>query len=146
MKIEIENKYITLVSFETAMLAYTLGYPQENMTYCYNNEGELCITVNYKMKQLFSNENIPFYVVPTQCELQKWLIENYDLLVNVSVENNPYDNNNLIEYSADVLSLKYGIRELDGFTIYKNYFEAFEEGLMETLRLVKTNPEKYIKN
>jgi hypothetical protein len=144
-----ENKDIlkeTIISFETAVLAEKCEFPQIRLfdiRHHYNEYGHLNGTVLHA-KEYIRDKNLrgrncfmKSYVAPSQAMLQKWIRNKFKIFVTVVINPDLYKSK--INYSADVLSLeleKEGLRLLDGFTIYQNYEEAFEEGLQETLKLI----------
>ena len=120
----------TLIGYETAFLAKQRGFDEICYTNVWKNE---CYTHSE-----FAASNSDYTTIrcsaPTQSLLQKWLREKYNIFVTVDI--NAYCNN---IYSASVLSLSsknQGELLLDGFTMYKIYEEALEQGLREALKLI----------
>lgn len=124
-----EEQYIT---FETADLAQEKGF-NIRCEYFYN-EGS-----GWKLQSdsILRTGKDEFLEAPTQSQLQKWLRDEKDIFVNVE----PIRHNEKIKYSALVLSLKGNDSKLelllDGFTMYSSYEDAIEEGLQESLKLIK---------
>lgn len=137
-----------LISFKTSKLAYQKGYTREAVSISftsarrnyYNAKGQLngdCTDfvkdiVNYGREKAKVKHIL--YPATSQSLLQKWLREEHELVV-------------LIEggymkqygkYSAVLLGNKEGLyhHKLDGFTIFKTYEKALEEGLQEALKLI----------
>lgn len=72
--------------------------------------------------------------VTRQYQLQKWFLEKHGLFVSVELAYNNWG-----RFAAKVekqTDEDTAIIALDGFTIFNNYEEAFEEGLQEGLKLI----------
>ena len=132
------------VSFETAKLTKNKGL---NLEFCnvgwHGDFGDL-IGGNYPFlgtyslyNSLYCNNADEYQIQrPTQIQLQDWLLEEHGYFVTVELAYNEWG-----RYSANVEKQakdgKTAIIALDGFTIFDNPKDAFEEGLYETLKLIK---------
>lgn len=124
-----------LVSFETAKLAKEKGFDLNSE--CTVGFSPTADELTAAFWRAFGN-NESSVPRPTQSLLQKWLREKHKLFVTVTIDPDQY--RGLINYAAEVFDIsvdREGLRILDGFTVYQTYEEALEEGLFETLKLVK---------
>lgn len=138
-----------LISFETAKLAKEKGFNEyvnsvlaESTPKCelYNfkiidTDGEIVPCCNSSLTEFVNTQNERFYSAPTQSLLQKWLREKHKLYLTINVATYMEEG----KYSAELSG--YGKKHfmsplIDGFTIYKTYEEALEEGLIEALNLI----------
>ena len=132
------------VTFEIAVLAKEKGFNEKcNLYYsdCRN-------AIPQKIYPFITNEIINDEIkkdkfvtlvcsAPTQSLLQSWILENHYLFITVELAYNQ----NWGRYSASVhKKSKDGntaIIAIDGFTIFDSPYDAFNEGLFESLKLIK---------
>jgi hypothetical protein len=119
-----------LITFETAKLAKEKGLPQLNSGIYYTKDKEHCLVG-------WGIDNIREYSAPTQSLLQKWILEKHGYFVTVELVYLQWG-----KYSATVQKESeegsvLATTVLDGFTVYDNPESALEEGLRETLKLIK---------
>ena len=110
-----------LISFETAKLAKEKGFNIDNVKLIYSFKIE---NEEYKSSQ---------YGI-TQSLLQKWLREEHDIWVIISLLTDaPYPSYCMIElmYSTPFKHIK------TGYPKFYNYEESLEKGLFEALKLIK---------
>jgi hypothetical protein len=127
-----------LISFETAKLAKEKGLDKIRCNYIYNI-GYHDLQPEMDAFESFPKDSVSgqfhLALAPTQSLLQKWLREKHKIYIDV-------DSACYLEegkYAAQIHA--HGKRHfqkniLDGFTIFKTYEEALEEGLAEALRLI----------
>ena len=121
------------IDFETAKLAKEKGFniSFEEPPLAYTDAGTL-LRFGY-----YQPNNINFiFAAPYQTELQKWLRNEHKIWVNVEFESYLPD---VPKYYAEIKSLNsknMGERLLDGFSLFKTYEEALEQGLLEALKLL----------
>ncbi len=119
-----------LITFETAKLAKENGF-DVIQTYgqassLYNNDGKHTYYMNYGF--MYSGLNEGYISAPTQSFLQKWLRENFEIIV-------------LVEYIYDdeknwYYTFPSNPRELSEDEYFDTYEEALESGLQEALKLI----------
>ena len=84
-----------------------------------------------------SQEGTLIYSDPTQTMLNKWIRDNYKILVIVDVD--PDEFNGLLNYYPEIKDLsvdKEGLRLLPKRSYHQEYEEALEEGLYEALKII----------
>lgn len=133
-----------LISFETAKLAKEKGfniptrefYPDQSWT----DKEEIfnCTNIGYPeyTSEIDDDGFGAITLIPTQSLLQKWLREEHKLYLSVDccTYNTPERYSaNLSGWASEDMFL--GIL-IDGFTIFKTYEEALEEGLVNSLNLI----------
>ena len=123
-----------LVTFETAKLAFRKGFKIGDKGYCVNMycvDGDLSWEkLGYENK--FPNDlNVGFILAPSQAFLQKWLRDEFHILVEVIFDTVTFGYRIFNPHKVD-----------NYFTTPKwenwNYEEALEVGLQEALKLIKT--------
>jgi len=122
-----------LIEFETAQLAQEKGF-SENVDFCYDSEEKnIEDPYVYNVGDLSGDDEL---YAPTQSLLQTWLREVHNIFVFVDFESYSPD---IPKYYAGVKSLSsknMGELLLDGFSLFKTYEEALEEGLYNALKLI----------
>jgi hypothetical protein len=130
----------TRINFDTAKLAKEKGFD-----WSCNKRYDL----NLHISDLFSNTERPYlkdynndalklvFSAPTQSLLQKWILEKHGYFVTAELSYLQWG-----KYSATVQKKSeegsvLATTVLDGFTVYDNPENALEEGLQETLKLIK---------
>ena len=137
-----------LITFETAKLAVSKGYPANKTLRdnYYNHKGELNGDVKELLQAKFWKLDVDIgklcnYVAPTQSLLQKWLRDKHHIHVEPSLNftNDEY----ILHYNCGVM---YNIKNPDNFkwfgsecsyTFYNTYEESLEAGLIEALNLIE---------
>jgi len=108
------------ISFEVSKLAkekgFISGWIDVFMSH-YNEDG-----------QLTNRPGEEIYEAPTQSFLQKWIRETHNLDVIIA--------SNLIGY-AYLIYQRYPPKNFTNKNVYQTYEEALEEGLLESLQLIK---------
>ena len=126
-----------LVEFKTAKLARKKGFNWKCLFYRQKSAviGDNTILEVSQGKSFFdwnsyNMEGVPFYSMPTQSLLQKWLREVHGIFVN------PCPHYNFKTYGVEVYSNK-ELTSIGADLKFKAFEEAFEEGLYEALKLIK---------
>ena len=129
-----------IVSFETAKLLYELGYrlDKENTLNWYTKNGELTDGLQHFF---LSNEELDIeniYAAPTQCLAQKWLREQHNAIVEVSIDFDYFTMRRL--YHAYVYRITRRGKERH-IGLYNNdtYEQALEIGLQEAIKIIKAS-------
>lgn len=126
-----------LIKYNTAKLADEKGF-RFGCKYVINEDNEVNSSLEYTGNPYFTHEEtikatdnteVPHYLCPTQSLLQKWLRDNYNILVYCF----PYDNGWYYQittfYDDDCIT------QFNEGTI-QTYEEALEHGLYESLKLI----------
>lgn len=109
-----------LISFKTAELAKEKGF----LEYCENF---------YSSKGILneSTGNEITYLAPTQSLLQKWLRENHNIHIDISMQYNVWF------YSVNKIPFNhFKDNDIVGGTYFSSYEKALEKGLYEALKLI----------
>lgn len=135
-----------LITFETAKLAKEKNFFIETKYYCQKSS---IIGDNTILGPLndpngwsedwnnFSND-VPYYSMPTQPLLQKWLREEHGIFVYVSPKTTQY----IVRWCYNLLHTGKHVLVVDKYGVYPNtkdktYEEALEQGLVEGLKLIE---------
>lgn len=137
-----------LISFETAKTAKEKGFDWECLDFYSKND--ICnyleepYEYDFKVNANKENEDNFGYGLtwsaPTQSLLQKWLRDEHDLWVEVTINTYPRPNNIC---TSIYLFKEGGVKEAiypyqtDGLSHSLTYEEALEKGLFEALKLIK---------
>ena len=123
------------VTLNTAQLAKEKGFQQKGSK-CWVQllSGE--VIHNDDREDILEHERAKYYLSqPTQQVLATWLLEKHRYFVSIELAYNEWG-----RYSAKIEKLskdgKTAILALDGLTIFDNPYNAWEEGLYETLKLI----------
>ena len=138
----------TIVKYVTAKLAVSKGYEGFIGTYLghhyYNHNGildgdvieQLKETIRIKNEKGISFEDagklntIKSYPAPTQSLLQKWLRDNFNIHIEIIMVDTL-----TCTYAYHISSTGNGIRP--DSKLYESYEECLEDGLLESLELIK---------
>ena len=137
------------VSFETAILAKEKGFNVETLHfYCKNRTCDYIKTpykysfeVNANQERLINGEIDNFgygitWSAPRQSLLQKWLRDDYNIFVEVNVQDGYYTYFNYLVYNR--LDSKVATNRIKSkVNTHKTYEQALEIGLQEALKLIK---------
>ena len=126
----------TLIQFNTAKLAKEKGFQLMTKDGYYNDTGEFWedwdLYCSDRYVNRLSSQNVS--PAPSQQVLANWLLEKHGYFVSVELAYNKWG-----KYAAKIEKLskdgKTAILALDGLTIFDNPYNAWEEGLHETLQL-----------
>ena len=127
-----------LISFETAKLAKEKGF---NITCKYFYKEKYINAIEYEVVHdghLEANWNENFKYSPAECSaptqslLQKWLRENYKIIVSINVMSDLNYYSLLIDINENKLDLKNQSKN----RWFNTYEEALEDGLQEALKLI----------
>ena len=126
-----------LIEFETAKLAKEKGFGLKlDSNYIYNKMGKLRFTI----LKLHRNDTDYKYLAPTQSLLQRWLREEYNIWIDISINTYPKVNNIAVTlqyfHKDKYISNEYLPNQLEGLTHSYTYEEALEKGLVEALKLI----------
>ena len=133
-----------LISFETAKLAKEKGLPQDNF---YFEDYEARVPFYGLDNELNKGDEDRFGQCKSisQSLLQKWLREKYDIEINITrmppeaIKSSFNKGNKRIKkYNMWVWSLNGNPRIENPSLFFDNYEEAFEIGLQEALKLIKS--------
>ena len=136
----------TLITFETAKLAYEKGYTREVVGISftstrrnyYNTQGELNGDCTDFIKDVLkygrdkAKINHILYPATSQSLLQKWLRDVKDIYVNVILGSYSTKQKVVKEFRVVIFSWETGEFHFNFFT----YEEALEKGLQEALKLI----------
>ena len=117
------------INFETAKLAREKGFNWSSDFY-YNEKKEIYGT---KMGMHGNPNAYGFYSAPSQSVLQKWIREKHGLYIWLKPSNDVLDRWSV--YIDDGLGHHY----LTDYLYVDGYEAALEDGLQESLKLIKTN-------
>lgn len=118
-----------LIEFKTAKLAKEKGFELNLASYNYSEENKFNIGLNVCTLQ--DLENFKIYPAPTQSLLQKWIREEYNIIVVVDKVDSTLDSGFYYNIYSILVEDNYEILE------FKTYEEALEKGLFEALKLIK---------
>ena len=125
-----------LISFEVAKLAKEKGFSW-NVNYCFTEEGELA---GVKMGMGGNPNFFGSISAPTQAFLQKWLREEHKIFANADISpmsgNYEWFIHNILDHNIVTENYAPLMKESDGHD-YVTYEDAFEQGLLEALNLIK---------
>lgn len=126
------------ISLKTATLAKDKGYTNDNKEWVFYDNQNDCITVTNVEGGIFGQEKT--VKLCTQSELQKWLREEHNCIVEVT-HPGPNENNEIIynaigDYYGDKLQFIDDCRYFYGKS-FKTYEKALEAGLLEGLKAIK---------
>lgn len=115
----------TIIEYETAKLAKTKGF-DIICSYLYENEKDIVYTTH---KNSGLNKHHDWYSAPTQSLLQKWLREEYGLLVEIGYYNK--------EFLIDIFKKDDETFHFDYMHTTPVYELSLEIGLKEALKLIE---------
>jgi hypothetical protein len=128
-----------LITFETAQLAKDKLFLQLNQGLYYTKDKEHCLIgwgSNDRTKESFAQ-----YSAPLQSDLQKWLREFHNIDITVYPIESKTETRFLFQEIDDK---QYGyyisigaIQQFDTIKLFSTYEEALEQGLQESLNLLK---------
>ena len=125
-----------LISFEVAKLAREKGFKSKSRFY--NGNGELVEVPDVPENDYRHTNNIMQrfrYEAPTQLELQKWILEEYNIELEIEIG---HYNNFQTPSTVNICIIKINGNNLhDGYyNFFHTYEEALEAGLLEALTLI----------
>lgn len=132
----------SIISFETAKLAKEKGLYELSVNYVYC-VGYLTMKASNKLIESIGRKNInnQFHLAlaPTQSLLQKWLREKHKLFIVVDILQVSTSNKTGYRFTWTIINLKNTIQteEDDSPLGFLTYEEALEEGLKQSLSLIK---------
>lgn len=133
-----------LVTYETARLAFNVGFNEPCIYYAWTDfknptmVEESVLQSEFHTQKCSIQENVDntqFTIsIPFQFQLQKWLREEYKIIVFVTPCWNDDDSQEGYLFEICRVNINYDISHTD--KAFKNYEEALEEGLYEALKMI----------
>jgi len=117
-----------IVDFSTAKLLKEKGFDKPTPKY-FRYDGKEC-----ENKPINWNEDVGFFSRPTIADVIMWLYEKHSIFITVTI---PYSE--FGKFSAEIWgkeSANIKILLVDGMSVFNTINQAYEEGIIESLKLI----------